>query len=878
MDERDGVPDPRLRLPERGELDLTSIGLRARRVRLGLTQAALAGRLGVSRNTVARWERGDLPVGHPDLLQLALDDIEQIPRHRDVASEAISTSSADVGRWSRLVPLPDARALAPTRLPARPGRLIGRQRDVETALRLLREDARLVTLTGPAGAGKTRLALEVADQAGRDYRHGIVFVDLAPVRDPRLVALAISRALGAPESGGLRLQTETLERFLRDQNLLLVLDNFEQVLPAGLMLSDLLTVCPGLAMLVTSRAALRLSWEHECPVPPLELPPDANASPDLDAIGRAPAVMLFVERARAVAPDFELDATNAVAVSEICAGLDGLPLAIELAAVRVKVLSPAKLLSRLRGRFDLLDSGPRDLPARHRTLRAALDWSYDLLTESERRLFRRLSAFVGGFTLEAVEAVAGPAALDDLASLVDQSLVRRDRGDGIHPRFRLLETIRDYARERLEESGDLEDVLRSHAAYCLQRAEHLLPLLRGPDQLDYLSGMEREHDNVQTAITWYREHGDVDGMLRLCAAAWNYWWVCMRLSVGHYWLETALRASPNVSTAARACVLNGAGTIASLLGNHERAAQHFRESVELWRVLGDRSGLAHVLADLGTLLLVGNPAGAALPVLEEAVAQARTAEDSWEIAHALFALGPALRTGRGDAAALEALDETRRLFAALGDRRARAHADIDLASILSDNGRSAQAIEYARESLVLLEELGDRWGSIFALVALGHAAVSAYPDRAAWLLGVVEGVCERSGAALLPYFDATEPRGLARAVIRLGGPAVAARRAEGRQVRLSEAISAALAFQWGLPVDPDRDDGLTLTRREREVAALIARGLSNRAIAGHLSISPRTVEGHVDRIRDKLDLRSRTHLAAWAITHLPDRPQPSKTP
>ena len=869
MDERDGALTSRLRLSARDGSGLTGPELRARRLRLGLSQAVLAGRLGVSRNTVARWERGDLPIGHPGLVQLALDDIDRSPVNLMTQPPAVPEVWGDTADLRRVVPLRVGWARETSRPPARPGRLIGRERDVQTALRLLLGEVRLLTLTGPAGTGKTRLAIEIAERARGAYPNGVAFVDLAPVRDPRLVPLAIGRALGVPESGGVRSQLETLSRFLRDQNLLLVLDNFEQVLPAGPGLSDLLTACPGLAMLVTSRAALRLSWEHEIPVPPLELWGDASALPDLDAIAGAPAVTLFVERARAVAPDFSLDVTNAAAVNEICARLDGLPLAIELAAVRVRILSPAELLSRLQGRLDLLDAGHRDLPARHRTLRAALDWSYDLLTESERSLFRRLSAFLGGFTLEGVEAVAGPSALDDLTSLVDQSLVRRGRSDRAQLRFQLLETVREYARERLEESGDLDDALGRHAAYHLELAERLAPLLRGPDQLDYLLGMEREDDNVQAALAWYRERGDIDAMLRLCAATWNYWWVRMRLSAGRYWLETALQASSNVSSAARARVLDAAGTVASLLGDHALAARHLRESVELWRAHGDRSGLAHALSDLGTLLLVDEPTDAAIPVLEEAVALARDAADPWQTAHALFALVPALRTSRGDGVALEALDETRQLFEELGDRRARAHADIDLASLLVDTGRSSQAIACARESLVLLEELGDRWGSIFALAALGHAAAGTYPDRAAWLLGVVEGECERSGAALLPYFNATEPRGLARVVAQLNSTAAAARRAAGRQLRLSEAISTALAFRWEEDAGPARgpDGGLPLTRREREVAVLIARGLTNRGVADRLSISPRTVDGHVERIRGKLGLRTRTQLAVWAITH-----------
>lgn len=484
--------------------------------------------------------------------------------------------------------------------------LVGRDAErAAVAARLRHADVRLLTLTGAGGVGKTRLALAVAGDLLERFEDGVFFLDLSPTADPDLVPSMIARVLEVGEAGR-RPLIERLVEHLGERSLLLVLDNAEQVLGAAPLVAGLLAACPRLKVLVTSRAALRLSGEHEHPVPPLQLP-DPTDPPDPESLARCEAVALFVQRARAARPEFEITPANAPSVAELCARLDGLPLAIELAAARVKVLSPPALLARLGRRLCLLTGGARDLPARQQALRNTMDWCYDLLAPAEQVLFARLAVFVGGCTLEAAEAVAGagdeaaPDVLDGLALLVDQSLLRQVEGPDGEPRFTMLETVREYAAERLEAGGDADVWRRRHADYYLALAEQAAPELVGPRQGAWLDRLEREHDNLRAALSWALERDEQTLGLRLVAALGHFWRVRGHLNEGQGWFERLLSRWPDAPAHARAEALSAAGNLAHARDDYGRAAYH-EASRSLRRALEDARGAAQSLHTVGVHL------------------------------------------------------------------------------------------------------------------------------------------------------------------------------------------------------------------------------------------------------------------------------------
>ncbi|MDQ2787823.1 MAG: helix-turn-helix domain-containing protein, partial [Chloroflexota bacterium] len=469
--------------------------LRQHRRAAGLSQEALAERAGLSVAAIAALERGRRTRPHPDTVALLATALALPPPDRVTFIAAATGDRPTVPE--RVMP-----RLTPT-LPMPPTLLIGRERTEAAVLDLLQKTngPRLLTLTGPGGVGKTRLALAVAALMGEAYADGVCFIDLSAVRDPPLVAATLAQALGLRERDGQPVYDLVLA-YLRDQQRLLVLDNFEQVLDAAPIVADLLARCPRLVLLVTSRAALRVRGEQQFRVPPLAVPPSGRAVAPETAAGY-PSVQLFVARAQAIQPDFTLNAANAAAVAQTCARLDGLPLALELAAARINVLPPAALLARLERRLAVLRDGARDLPARQRTLRATLDWSYDLLDAGEQALFARLGVFAGGATLAAITAICTPddemAALDTVAALADMSLVLPIEGGG-EPRTGMLVTLREYARDRLAERGEATRFDRAHAAYYLALAEAAEPMLTGAEQGLWLDKIEREHDNLRAAL------------------------------------------------------------------------------------------------------------------------------------------------------------------------------------------------------------------------------------------------------------------------------------------------------------------------------------------------------------------------------------------
>jgi predicted ATPase len=525
----------------------------------------------------------------------------------------------------------------PTNLPAQPTVLIGREQEIAAACGTLRRpDVRLLTLSGPGGTGKTRLALQVAAELLDDFEDGVYFVMLAPIRDPVLVLSAIVQTLGIRESSG-RAQAESLKDYLREKRLLLLLDNFEQVVAAAPLVAELLAVAPRLKVLVTSRAALHLSGEREVAVPPLALP-DRTRLPSLDRLTQYEAVRLFIERAQAVKADFAVTNDNAPAIAEICYQLDGLPLAIELAAARIKLFPPQALLARLGNRLKLLTGGARDLPQRQQTIRDTIAWSYDLLDAGEQALFARLGVFVGGWTLESTEAVCNADGdlsveiMDGVAALVDQSLVRQNEGPDGEPRFTMLETIHEYALERLAGSGEIDVVWRRHAEYFLALAEAAEPHLRRHEQIAWLDRLEREHDNLQAALRWSLNRGEGETATQLAVALYEFWNV-RHVSETRRWFEEILsRADMMSPTLLRAKALLTAGRVSDSYADQRT---RFEESLAISQALDDKRGIADALHFLGNVTARQGDREGALARYEESLAIYRELGDKAGIAATL---------------------------------------------------------------------------------------------------------------------------------------------------------------------------------------------------------------------------------------------------
>lgn len=778
--------------------------------------------------------------------------------------------------------------------------LIGRDREISAIQQfILQEHVGLLTLTGPGGIGKTRLALQVAVNLLDHFVDGVYFVSLAPLREPELVGAAIAQALGVREVPEYTLQ-ETLQQYLQDKYQLLVLDNFEQILSAAPLVSALLTQCRRLKVVVTSRAPLRLYGEQEYAVPPLALPASGSrfevvdrrrhaeessiqkrqSSMELDRLSQYAAIELFCQRARMVKPDFALTTNNGPAVAELCSQLDGLPLAIELAAARIKLFSPQALLARVDQRLTLLKDGPHDQPERQRTLRNEIAWSYDLLADAEQALFRRLAVFVGSFSLEAALAVGNadgdPAIgqLDGLAALVDHNLLNQIEQAGNATRFGMLETIREYGLEQLEASGEAEAIRRRHAEFYLALAEDIALGVAPDKQGVGLTKLMMDYTNLRAALTW-SQHSSIEReiVLRLTNVLIEFWLITGLWNEGRYWLERALTWTGTTErTAARAVALENAGSIAAMQGDLAMASKWLEEALAIATELGAKLIHAHALTALGWLAHRQQEYALAIERHRESLVIRRELGNKVHIASSLVHLADVLYDQHNYADAQSLYEEALTFFQKM-------EIEFEIADVIQRLGLVAlRQLEYPRAWVYLQESL-TRWRALGTLLwkgipacLEGLAGVCTAQRKfveAAHLFGAAETLQQ----ALSPFFHNVTEDEIAALRLHLGESAFAAAWREGKSFSPEQAVTYALA----LPEIPESTSPplgrashaypAGLTAREVEVLRLLAQGLTYAQIAAQLIITRRTVNGHVTSIYSKLGVNGRAAATRFAVEH-----------
>jgi predicted ATPase/DNA-binding CsgD family transcriptional regulator len=780
---------------------------------------------------------------------------------------------------ARLAPSVAAYPGAP--LPLSLTSFIAREQECRALIALLRDPAvRLLTLTGPGGVGKTRLAVAAASDVQEDFPDGVAFINLTPITNPDLVLETISSALGLRDMGTDSLR-DRLQTLLASKHLLLVLDNFEQVIESGPQVRGLLETSPNLTILVTSRTRLRVSGEREFPVAPMLVEESLSSG----------AVQLFVERARQVQPEFAPGDEAVPLIAELVRRVDGLPLAIELAAARLRALPLVTLLERLDQRLPLLSGAPRDLPLRQQTMRDTIAWSYDLLAPAEQQLFRRLAVFVGGFTLEAAEAlVAGatpaassgtsasyPGVIDGVTALIDHSLLHRAPDPAREPRYQMLETVREFGLERLATSGEAEEhaVRAAHAAYMLSLTAPVHDWPFAPSYVSSMTRLDAELDNMRSALGWADRRGDAALGLRLAGGMGYYWMMRGQFREGRFWLERMLRRPETAGTApagARARALNLAGALAAFQGDGDSAATLLAEAIRLARANEDwlRAGMA--LAALGLAELHRGDYRLASTRTEEAITillrmEATTGETQVALSRAYANLGRSAFAQGDLGGAATALEEALVRARALGFIWGLGDTLRSLGDLARDQDNMVQARAYYRESVEVAREHGDP--NFLAMALAGIAAIAAVQGRshtAVRLFAAAAALRDKIGVPVEAWQQATYERSLEQARSALAPDAFAQLWAEGYAQELEEILTVAL-FEAAPPVDssPHAGNPAGLTPRETDVLRLLAEGLSDREIAERLFLSPRTVGWHVTHVLEKLDTPTRTAAAAAAI-------------
>ena len=774
--------------------------LRLKRKALDLTREALADRVGCSVSMIRKLEDeerhpsaqiADLlaeifkipPAERSAFLQFARGDWRSAPSSRD-----------EEAPWRIAAPaLPQQPR---SNLPATFTSLIGRDKDIAAVQDYLtNSDIRLVTLIGPGGIGKTRLSIASASKSLVEFSDGVFFVALASMDQPSLIPSATLQALGYIEKNNLSPEERLIEG-IADKRMLLVLDNCEHLIDdVAPLASSLLSACSRLKILTTSREALQIPGEWLYSVPVLDLP-KKNSVVDMETISEFPALVLFAERARAVRSDFALNAQSIPAVAAICAQLAGLPLAIELIAARVKTLSIEQIAARLDDRFALLTSGSRIAPSRQQTLGATLDWSYELLTETERELFRQLSVFVGGFALDALESVAlldsNQSILDVLSRLVDKSLLLVEQQD--QPRYRFLEPIRQYARDKLNETTESNLIQDRHLNYYLRVAEEAEPYLFRAGQQDWKNRLELDHDNLRVALAWSLESNQIEAGLKMAGALAWFWHSTGHLSEGNLWLEKLLASGSGTQGKERAKALRASSILSTDTGDYIRARAFAESSVKIYREIGDKRGAGLVLVDLGGSLHRAGREEEAIESLEESLRLLRATGERWEIAYALVWLGDAwFRMGDIERAATS-WEESLRLTQELGDHFVMAWSLGGLADVTRVRGDYKRATGMFKESLSLYQSSGDKHGPPYSLEALGLVAVAlGDAKRAARLWAAASAWREAINEPLPPPYQRDYAASITQARTQLGEEVYASAWSEGHALSPEQAI--ALAFE-----------------------------------------------------------------------------------
>jgi len=839
--------------------------LRQQRERAGLTQEELAERAGMTASAVAALERGRRRRPYPHTVRALLAALGVQDHERAAVLDLVTATGSRVAGAPPVLP-PDP--------PSAPRPLIGRDAALgELQAWLAGPERRLVTLTGPGGVGKTSLALEAARRSAASFADGVAVVSLEMVDDPALVVPSIAARLGLT---GLARHAEAaaLRAHLHGRRLLLVLDNLEHLLAAAGEIGGLLAAHPGLKVLATSRAPLRLRDEWEYPVGPLGVPGLATV-PTPDEIVTADAVRLFVERARASFPSFAVTQANATAIAAICRRLDGLPLALELAAARLRVLSPTELLARLDQALPVLAGGARDLPERQRTIRQAIAWSYRILGPDEQALFRRLSIFVGGWDAGAAEAMGSGLAnadpLDVLSGLAEHSLVVAEPEDG-RTRYRMLETIRQFGRDELGARGELDDAARAHAEWCLAWAEQAATHYYGPDEDAWLDRLEREHPNLRAALAYAVTAGDEALLVRLVAAVGRLWLKREHAGDGVDWVGTTLAiARRSGPTPAGATALFTIGRMAWDQGDTATGMALLRESLDAWNALGNEPGACSAGVTLANMLRLSGEADEAESLLQSALVELeRPGSVPYWHSLALRLLG-IIALEREDWREAEAyLDHALAAGRAGRSPWSTASALHNLAHLHHLRRDHARALGLYGESLRISLEQRDLWSIAVTFPPVAEVLVAlGEHGHAAELFGAGSSLGEVMAARLATRIPVVESQERARAVARqvLGGEAYEARWQAGRLLAPDEAVEevsrlAARQLAGPAPVAGALPGGLTA--REAEVIGLVAAGLTNGQVAERLYLSRRTVDAHLRRIYDKLDLPGRAELVAFA--------------